>query len=163
VDALVIRLARENPRWSAVRIHGELVKLGIELGPTTVRNILARHDIPPAPERSKNSSSWQQLLAHYKDQIVATDFFTVETVRLQTLDVLFPMGSERRLFTKMVAIPSDAHDLSGKLAASLPAGTVGPDKRRNRREQSPICLPCHKSLYHLVLPPDGDDAECSKG
>src|SRR5436190_938077 len=42
-----------------------------------------------APERSKYSSSWRQLLAHYKDQILATDFFTVETVRLQTLYVLF--------------------------------------------------------------------------
>jgi len=89
VEGLVIRLARENPRWGADRIHGELGKLGIDLGPTTVRNILARHGIPPAPERNKGRSSWQQLLAHYKDQILATDFFTVETVRLQTLYVLF--------------------------------------------------------------------------
>jgi transposase InsO family protein len=89
LEALVIRLAQENPRWGADRIHGELKKLGFNLGPTTVRAILARHGIPPAPERSKRSSSWRHLLAHYKDQILACDFFTVETVRLQTLYVLF--------------------------------------------------------------------------
>src|SRR5262245_7685582 len=89
VEGLVIRLAKENPRWGADRIHGELVKLGIELGPTTVRDISARQGIPPAPERSQYSSSWRRLLAHYKAQILASDFFTVETVRLQTLYVLF--------------------------------------------------------------------------
>jgi hypothetical protein len=45
-----------------------------------------------------------------------------------------PMGSERRLFTKMVATPSDAPCLSGKLAAPLPTFPVGPDKRPNRRD-----------------------------
>jgi hypothetical protein len=70
VEGLVIRLARENSRWGADCIHGELGKLGIELGPTTVRNILARHGIPPAPERNKGSSSWQQLLAHYKEESI---------------------------------------------------------------------------------------------
>jgi putative transposase len=76
VEALVIRLAKENPRWDADRIRGELGRLGIELGPTTMRDILARHGIPSAPERSKHSSSWRHLLSHYKDQLLACDFFT---------------------------------------------------------------------------------------
>jgi transposase InsO family protein len=93
----VIHLAQENPRWGADRIHGELKKLVIDLGPTTMRAILARHGIPPAPERNKRTSSWRHLLTHYKDQILACDFFTVETVRLQTLYVLFflEVGSRR--------------------------------------------------------------------
>ena len=62
-----------------------------------MRAILARHGIPPAPECSKRGKSWRHLLAHYKDQILACDFFTVETVRLQTLYVLFflDVGSRR--------------------------------------------------------------------
>jgi hypothetical protein len=59
VEAQVIRLAKEHSRWGADRIHGELVKLGIDLGPTTVRDILPRHGIPPASERGVNSSSWR--------------------------------------------------------------------------------------------------------
>ena len=89
VEALVVRLAQDNPHWGIDRIHGELLKLGIRLGATTVRAILARHGIPPAPQRSKQASSWRHLMSHYKEQILACDFFTIETIRLQTLYVLF--------------------------------------------------------------------------
>ncbi|MEP7284408.1 MAG: integrase core domain-containing protein [Chloroflexota bacterium] len=89
VAALVVRLARDNPRWGTDRIHGELVKLGVRLSATTVRAILARHGIPPAPQRSKQASSWRHLMSHYREQILACDFFTIETIRLQTLFVLF--------------------------------------------------------------------------
>ncbi len=66
IEALVVRLARENSRWGYDRIAGELGKLGITLDPTTVKNILERHDIPPAPRRGR--STWRMFLNHYKDQ-----------------------------------------------------------------------------------------------
>jgi transposase InsO family protein len=65
-----------------------LTKLGYDLSDETVANILRRHGIPPAPERHR-SPSWQNLMSHYKDQILACDFFTVETLFLQTVYVLF--------------------------------------------------------------------------
>jgi putative transposase len=52
VVALVLRLARENPRWGYLRIVGELRKLGVILSATSVRNVLGRHRLKPAPRRS---------------------------------------------------------------------------------------------------------------
>ena len=54
---------------------------------TTIHTLLLRHGVPPAPERRR--SSWQTFLNHYKTQFLACDFFTVETLTLQTLYVLF--------------------------------------------------------------------------
>src|SRR5579871_6536453 len=88
LEQLVVRLARENPDWGNARIEGELTKLGFVLSDETVATILKRRSIPPAPERQP-SASWQHLMAHYREQILACDFFTVETLFLQTLYVLF--------------------------------------------------------------------------
>jgi putative transposase len=85
VETWVVRLAQENVRWGADRIQGELSKLGIDLGATTIRDILARHHIPPAPQRCARGNSWGTLLNHYKEQILAGDFFIVETAWLQTI------------------------------------------------------------------------------
>ncbi len=93
--ALIVRLAKENPRWGYDKIQGELLKLGYSLCASSVRNILKRHRITPASERS--SSSWGNFLGHYKDQILACDFFTVETIWLKTIYVLFfiELGTRR--------------------------------------------------------------------
>ena len=80
-------MARENPRWGCVRIAGELRKLGIRVGATTIRTLLRRHGFGPAPRRS--GPTWTQFLRAQAEVIVACDFFTVETIRLQTLYVLF--------------------------------------------------------------------------
>lgn len=64
VEALIIRLARENPRMGYDKIHGELLKLGYALDPTTVRNVLRRHHVLPAPRRG--GSSWRTFLNHYR-------------------------------------------------------------------------------------------------
>jgi transposase len=87
VVALVLRMARENPRWGCVRICGELRKLGIRVGATTIRTLLRRHGLGPAPRRC--GPTWTQFLKAQAEGIVACDFFTVETIWLQTLDVLF--------------------------------------------------------------------------
>jgi putative transposase len=83
----VLRLARESSRWGCVRICGELRKLGIRVGATTIRTLLRRHGLGPASRRS--GPTWTQFLKAQAAGIVACDFFTVETIRLQTLYVLF--------------------------------------------------------------------------
>ena len=88
IEALVVRFAQENADWGYGKIVGELGKLGVEISEPTVANILERHGIRPAPER-RGSVSWRQLMTHYKEQILACDFFTVETLCLQTVYVLF--------------------------------------------------------------------------
>jgi putative transposase len=95
LEALIVRLAKENPRWGYDKIQGELLKLGYKLGSTSVRNILKRHRIAPVPHRS--TGSWRSFLRHYKDQILACDFFTVETIWFKTIYVLFfiELGTRR--------------------------------------------------------------------
>jgi transposase InsO family protein len=87
VQGLILRMARENPRWGCVRIQGELRKLGIRVGSTTIRTLLRRSGLGPAPRRL--GPTWSQFLRAQAAGIIATDFFTVETVRLKTLYVLF--------------------------------------------------------------------------
>ena len=96
LENFILRLAKENPRWGYGKIEGELLKLGFKVSRTTIQNTLRKHNIQPASLRG-GSVSWRHLLAHYKDQILATDFFTVETIKLQTLYVLFviEVGSRR--------------------------------------------------------------------
>jgi putative transposase len=84
---LVLRMAREHPRWGCMRSCGELRKLGIQVGATTIRTLLRRHGLGPAPRRT--GPSWAQFLRAQAAGIVACDFFTVETIRLKTLHVLF--------------------------------------------------------------------------
>jgi putative transposase len=87
VRQLILRLARENSHWGYVRIVGELRKLGITVSATLVRNLLARAGIPPAPERG--ASSWRAFLREHGNAILACDLFTVDTVWLRRLYVLF--------------------------------------------------------------------------
>ena len=87
--ALILRLATENPTWGYGKVEGELGKLGYDVGRSTIKAVLKRQHVPPAPERVKQGSSWRTFLAHHKDEILACDFFTVETAWLRTLYVLF--------------------------------------------------------------------------
>jgi putative transposase len=87
VRDLVVRLGRENPRWGYQRIRGELMKLEIRISATTVRTILLRHGLDPAPRRA--GPTWTEFLRSQASGILATDFFTVETIRLKTIYVLF--------------------------------------------------------------------------
>jgi transposase InsO family protein len=87
VRDLIVRLGRENPRWGYQRIRGELMKLGIKIPATTIRTILLRHGLHPAPRRA--GPTWTEFLRSQAAGILATDFFTVETIRLKTLYVLF--------------------------------------------------------------------------
>jgi putative transposase len=84
---LVLRLARENPRWGYQRIVGELNKLGLSVSPSTVRRLLARAGLRPAPRRS--GPSWREFLRAQAASVVACDFFCVETALLRRYYVLF--------------------------------------------------------------------------
>lgn len=87
VRDLVLRLAAENPTWGHRRIQGELLNLGHQLAASTAWKILHRAGIDPAPRRS--GPTWQQFLTAQAHTILACDFFTVDTVMLKRIYVLF--------------------------------------------------------------------------
>jgi len=95
IRELVLRLAHENPRWGYKRIVGELNGLGISVATTTVRKILRQAGLGPAGERA--GLSWRAFLQTQAQSMLAVDFFTVETILLQRLYVLFfiELGSRR--------------------------------------------------------------------
>ena len=105
---LVLRLARENPRWGYRRIQGELRKLDVRLSATAIRSLLLRHRLAPAPRRT--GPSWKEFLACQAAGILACDFFIVETVRLRTLYVLFfiELSSRRVHLADVTAHPCSA-------------------------------------------------------
>jgi putative transposase len=89
LEALIVRLARENPQFGVKKLVGELRKLGYRVARSTVRDVLKRHHIEPTPERSRHRSTWRTFLASHKSALLATDFFTVETFWLKTVYVMF--------------------------------------------------------------------------
>src|SRR2546428_3216343 len=89
IKALITRLATANPLWGAPRIHGELLKLGIDVAERTVSRLLPKRRIPP-------SQTWRTFLANHVRDLVSLDFFTVPTVRLRVLFVLVVLAHHRR-------------------------------------------------------------------
>jgi putative transposase len=91
----VLRLARENPRWGYPRIVGELKGLGITVSATTVRAWLRVAGLGPAGTRRE--TTWREFVRAHRQSMLAVDFFTVETIWLQRLYVLFfiELGSRR--------------------------------------------------------------------
>ncbi len=108
VRELVLRLARENPRWGHRRICGELAKLGLRVSPTSIRRLLAHARVEPAPRRS--GPSWREFLRTQAAGIVASDFFTVESVFLRRYYALFFIahGSRRVWLAGCTANPTGA-------------------------------------------------------
>jgi putative transposase len=87
LEKWILQVTKDNPGLGFEKLEGEMRKLGIEVSFVTIRTVMRRNGIPPVPDRSR--SSWRSFLNHYKDQFLACDFFTVETLTLKTLYVLF--------------------------------------------------------------------------
>ena len=77
-ERLAVQMAEENPTWGYRRIQGALANLGHAIDKITVRNILRRHHLEPAPQRRKDGMSWAQFLKMHWEVLAATDFLTVE-------------------------------------------------------------------------------------
>jgi putative transposase len=95
IRGLVLRFARENPRWGYQRIVGELNGLGVAVSATSVKKILGQAGLGPAG--SRGGLSWRAFLRAQAQRMLAVDFFTVETIALQRPYVLFfiELGSRR--------------------------------------------------------------------
>jgi putative transposase len=89
VRDLIRTISRANPLWGAPRIHGELLKLGIDIGETSVSKYMVR-------QRKSPSQTWRTFLDNHVQQLVSVDFFTVPTIRLQVLYVFLVLAHERR-------------------------------------------------------------------
>ena len=87
VQQLIVRLATENPRWGYQRIKGELLRLDMPVSATAIRTMLRRHGLDPAPRPT--TTTWRAFLCQQAAGIVACDFFTVDTIWLRRLYVLF--------------------------------------------------------------------------
>jgi len=86
---LIRKMAAANPTWGAPRIHGELLKLGINIGQTTVSKYLPRGRRPP-------SQTWRTFLRNHAKDMVSVDFFTVPTATFRVLFVFLVLGNDRR-------------------------------------------------------------------
>ena len=127
VEALVVRMAEENRDWGYRRIQGALANLSHVLAHNTIAKILKQHGIEPAPERCR-TRIWKEFLSRHWEQIVASDFFTVEVWTkngLQRFIVLFFMElSTRRV--EVGGIASVANGLwMAQIARNLTDGMDG--------------------------------------
>jgi putative transposase len=89
VRDLIRMMSRNNPRWGAPRIQGELLKLGIEITEPTVSKYMVRQRKPP-------SQTWRTFLQNHIHSMVSVDFFTVPTIRFQILYVFLVLAHDRR-------------------------------------------------------------------
>ena len=89
IRALIRRMCQANPLWGAPRVHGELLKLGIEVSETTVSKYMTKHRGPP-------SQNWRTFLQNHAKELIALDFFTVPTATFRVLFVLVILSHDRR-------------------------------------------------------------------
>jgi len=87
---LILKMANANPLWGAPRIHGELLKLGIEISERTVSNLMSSRLTKPP------SQTWRTFLKNHMKNMVSIDFFTVPTATFQILFVLVILSHRQR-------------------------------------------------------------------
>ena len=109
VRTLIRTMSEANPRWGAPRIHGELLKLGVDIGQASVGKYMVRHRRPP-------SQSWRTFLANHMGQLMAADFFVVPTATCRLLFVLIILAHDRR---RVVHVAVTAHPTATWTAQQL--------------------------------------------
>lgn len=107
--SLIRRLSDANPLWGAPRVHGELLKLGIDVSQATVAKYMSRRRRPLSP-------TWRTFIANHATQIVAADFFVVPTARYRLLFVLVILSLDRR---RLVRLAVTAHPTAAWTAQQL--------------------------------------------
>ena len=122
-----------NPLWGAPRIHGELLKLGIDIGQTSVAKYMTRRRGPP-------SQGWKTFLRNHADGIAAMDLFVVPTVSFRLLYGLLIMGHGRR---QILWLGVTAHPTAEWIANQL-TEACGWERPPRRSDPRPGCLlrPC---------------------
>jgi putative transposase len=109
VRALIRTMSQANALWGAPRIHGELLKMGIEVSQASVAKYMIRRRRPP-------SLTWRTFLANHVDQIMAADFFVVPTATGRLLFVLVMLAHQRR---RVVHVAVTAHPTAAWTAQQL--------------------------------------------
>jgi putative transposase len=118
ISALVRTMAATNPLWGAPRIHGELMKLGIEVAERTVSRLLPKR-------RTRPSQGWQTFLANHVRDLVSIDFFTVPTAGLRVLFVLVVLAHHRRRVVHFnVTEHPTAHWTAQQIVEAFPNATA---------------------------------------
>ena len=115
---LIVRLGRENRCWGCIRIQGELRKLGIGVAASSIHRVLRRHGLGPPP---RSGPTWSEFLRSQAHSVLATDFFTVDTVSLKQLYVLFVI----ELSTREVHILGVTDHPTGAFVAQVARNLVG--------------------------------------
>ncbi len=122
IEQLTIRMAEENPSWGYRRLQGALANLGHHIDAGTVRNILHRYHLDPAPQRRKAGMTWVQFLTLHWEVLAATDFFTVEVATWRgfvTYYVLFVMDLATRQVHIAGMTPHPTDDFMRQCARQL--------------------------------------------
>ena len=125
IRELIREMSIANPLWGAPRIHGELLKLGIEIGQTSVAKYMARRRAPPC-------QGWKTFLRNHADGVAAMDLFVVPTISFRLLYGLLIMGHGRRQVLWFGASDRRMDRKSDHASVRLEAGPSLSDPRPGR-------------------------------
>jgi hypothetical protein len=113
IRQLIRDMSLANPLWGAPRIHGELLKLGIEIGQTSVAKYMARHRKPP-------SQGWKTFLRNHADGIASMDLFVVPTLSFRLLYGLLILKHGRRQMLWLGVTTAAMSDLNSSQVGRRP-------------------------------------------